>query len=500
MADAVRAVWEEILQYSPAEGNDDWFDMGGDSLSAVGLISRLRELDLTLSLAAFFGDPSLSGAIEHTGHLIAGHQSSVPSGALPLTPMQEIAIVTDLVNVNWHNDHFTLRLHESISSSAVQEIAVHLAVSFSSLTAKFLESSEGWIQFIAPLGQRAIRVVEARINSLDAIEEMTDLVQFEGRAFDITAGRIATLIAWEVESKIEALTLLFHHLSADGHSISVLQSAIDRILARGTFSDSRLAVDDYALWLEALRTLRGTSRGPTSRKASQKITRRNQNLVSRSFVIKVNDVVSEELSIWLVACFAKAHKVVSSAGDIDAKWAWMDVTIHGRDPVEGLPDLSSGVGWISCVRKIPLIFDPMLDDRAQARSALAGARANQAADTVNALRPAGDDIWSERPFIYLNYRGSMSGKLLSALTASTPLDLDFGGQSDPLLEQPYAVRCVVDRSGDEIRVALKIDQRDQEAVKLAEVFERILSEDFQEPEAENHLYAPHMQAGPFNVA
>ena len=57
--DRVRAIWTEILGRADVEPDSDFFDLGGDSLSAVALVGRIRdEFGLELSVGAVFDHPT----------------------------------------------------------------------------------------------------------------------------------------------------------------------------------------------------------------------------------------------------------------------------------------------------------------------------------------------------------------------------------------------------------------------------------------------------------
>jgi acyl carrier protein len=65
------SIWEEVLPVAPIGVDDDFFSLGGDSLQAFSVISRvLRHFDVTLSPQDFFACASV-GAM---AALIAEHQ------------------------------------------------------------------------------------------------------------------------------------------------------------------------------------------------------------------------------------------------------------------------------------------------------------------------------------------------------------------------------------------------------------------------------------------
>jgi enterobactin synthetase component F len=58
----MRALWEEVLGALEIEPDDNFFDIGGTSLSAIELVARIRdEFGADLSIAALLDAPTLEG-------------------------------------------------------------------------------------------------------------------------------------------------------------------------------------------------------------------------------------------------------------------------------------------------------------------------------------------------------------------------------------------------------------------------------------------------------
>src|SRR5271165_6699369 len=58
---AVAQVWKDVLQVGEIDASQNFFDLGGDSLKAIEVISRLQaELHVELPLIAFFEDPTIA--------------------------------------------------------------------------------------------------------------------------------------------------------------------------------------------------------------------------------------------------------------------------------------------------------------------------------------------------------------------------------------------------------------------------------------------------------
>ncbi|WP_334249241.1 phosphopantetheine-binding protein [Bradyrhizobium symbiodeficiens] len=59
---------------------DDFFDLGGQSMTAVGLVARLRALfNINLEIALLFERPTIAGLSEAIDMLVITNQSTSPS-------------------------------------------------------------------------------------------------------------------------------------------------------------------------------------------------------------------------------------------------------------------------------------------------------------------------------------------------------------------------------------------------------------------------------------
>src|SRR5437660_1381846 len=66
--EAIASLWAEVLELPAAGPDDDFFELGGDSLSAVQVLSRLQgRFGVRLSLAAFFAHPTPAGVARLLG-------------------------------------------------------------------------------------------------------------------------------------------------------------------------------------------------------------------------------------------------------------------------------------------------------------------------------------------------------------------------------------------------------------------------------------------------
>jgi acyl transferase domain-containing protein/thioesterase domain-containing protein len=83
----IAAIWQEVLGIAPIGVHDNFFDLGGDSLTAIHLLSRLGEaLNVTLPSHSLFQTPTIAA-------LAATCAGLVPRTQLPTKPKRPAALV-----------------------------------------------------------------------------------------------------------------------------------------------------------------------------------------------------------------------------------------------------------------------------------------------------------------------------------------------------------------------------------------------------------------------
>lgn len=118
------AIWEEVMEYSPAGRKDNFFDVGGDSLKAIELISRTQSAGLYISLQAVFDHPTIEALCQHLAELDGQPESWVP---------EDFAAVHDVLSGNKLHSRKTTRrinLGDVLFAGATGFLGIHLLADF----------------------------------------------------------------------------------------------------------------------------------------------------------------------------------------------------------------------------------------------------------------------------------------------------------------------------------------------------------------------------------
>ncbi|MEV6318840.1 condensation domain-containing protein [Streptomyces sp. NPDC051776] len=355
-------------------------------------------------------------------------------------------VVADGETRNWHNDHLTVRLCEHATWERVNHVVRTLALAHPALTARFTAHEEGrWAQQVGSADQRTIPVVTVPVKGHEDIGPVEAAVRDHGTRFDISRGDVSVALVWEAEGDPIGLTLLFHHLCADGHSADVLQH--DIVAALHDEVSAAPPEDNYIPWLARLAEWTGTEQtavlGATD---DAELAFPVSDLQHMTLHLEVGALTSREIAPAILTAMSRAVQGLPSP-----RSRGVDMTWHGRDAIPGWPSLATTVGWFSQLRRLELpsgapwtVPDAM--------------RALEAFEQDNESFVTGDSavsLLTAPAGLYLNYRGSLRGTLYAPVRDCLPVDLDFGPQSSPEATTLYHLRCVADRVHGGVRLGIK---------------------------------------------
>ncbi|MEO9892386.1 condensation domain-containing protein [Aurantibacter sp.] len=86
---ALIKIWEEVLGFSPIDVNDNFFEIGGDSILSIQIIARARKAGIMLEANQIFDHQSISELSLFTKKLASKVSQTDTKGTVLLTPIQQ---------------------------------------------------------------------------------------------------------------------------------------------------------------------------------------------------------------------------------------------------------------------------------------------------------------------------------------------------------------------------------------------------------------------------
>ncbi|MER5772660.1 condensation domain-containing protein, partial [Streptomyces sp. NPDC001985] len=257
---SMAGLFAEILGLDRVGADASWFDLGGDSLLAMRLVSRIRsELAAEVSIRDLFTAPTVAGV----ARLIDGTETRTRTAltrqerpdVLPLSyAQQRMWFLNRLEGVGegaGYNLPMTLRISGELDVAALEAAIGDIADRHESLRTVFPETAGVPRQHIleGAAGRPRLEVVETGEDDLDAA-----LAEHSLRGFDLSVDlpwRTWLLVTGPAEY---VLLIVVHHVASDGWSMGVLTRDLRAAYGarrEGTapgWEPLPVQYADYALW------------------------------------------------------------------------------------------------------------------------------------------------------------------------------------------------------------------------------------------------------------
>ncbi|MBN8226492.1 amino acid adenylation domain-containing protein [Corallococcus macrosporus] len=238
----IATLWEEVLQSGTVGAEDHFFELGGSSLSATQVLSRIRRtFQAELSIADFFAAPTVEAIarrLESQGPVRPA--LSVPAlkpvprdGDLPLSfAQQRLWFFSKLEPESTaYNLPFVMRLEGALDVPALARALRDLLQRHESLRTTFREHASGAVQVIAPAASLPASWMD--LSALpDAEHVLGSVLDDEARqVFDLEAGPLWRVLLVRMSARHHLLLLTMHHVISDAWSMGVLLQELTTLYA-----------------------------------------------------------------------------------------------------------------------------------------------------------------------------------------------------------------------------------------------------------------------------
>ncbi|WP_212003977.1 non-ribosomal peptide synthetase [Chitinophaga sp. HK235] len=251
------AIWKDVLKQSTVGVMDNFYDLGGDSIKSIQVISRLREQNYQVKASQILQNPVLRNLARLLKTTTIEIDQSLVTGEVTLTPIQHYFLHgSHFKNKHHFNQSVVLQSSQSLRSDWVAACAAKLAEHHDALRMSFSLNGSDWEQFnnadiqdvytFFDLGQEE--------NDIAAMGEIGQQIQ---SGFDIRDGNLFKVVHFRLKSG-DRLALIAHHLVVDGVSWRIMLEDLN-VLYQQIQNGHPLALprktSSYKTWASSLKTV-----------------------------------------------------------------------------------------------------------------------------------------------------------------------------------------------------------------------------------------------------
>ena len=469
METAILAVWQSVLGTEQIGVTSDFFAVGGDSISAIQIASRLGADGIVTSARDILSEgtvESLAQTVTRTTATTAADQGRV-TGPMPLLPAQNWFFSTFKHHRGHFNQAMRLRLQGRADRAAVEAALNALVEHHDALRTRF-EPADAQPQI--EIGDDAGSVIVTEIEPDHGDPEAALAVLQE--SMDPASGRNLAALLMRGKTADE-LVIAAHHMAVDWVSWGILVADFDRAYTAAVagapiaFDAKTASVVAWAQDVEEAREAIAQKARPfwnaMAARSAPALTSSDPGLYrdseSMAFALPselahaVNGPANEAYS-------TRPHELILTALiralDLACSLGATAVLLegHGREPVLSTRDVSRTVGWFTAVYPVVLASPPGdADNRIKTvKEVLRSVPDNGAGYLPLALAADADPALADLvPQVSFNFLG---GGAAAAETSWTAVDAPVGPVVAGSQRRVCAIDVAVFAVGDEVTVTL----------------------------------------------
>ncbi|WP_066503439.1 amino acid adenylation domain-containing protein [Abyssisolibacter fermentans] len=243
-------IYKSVLEADSKIGiKDDFFEIGGHSLSATNLVSKIhKELDFQIPLKELFNNPTvqkLALYIESTEK--KEYQSIKPASKrsyYPLSSVQKRMYVLNQLNKDSINYNMmtVLSLDGKLDVERFNNAFKMIVSRHESLRTSFSVIDGEPVQIIHDELDFNVDYILVNDNNVD------DIIKSYIKPFDLSKAPLMKLVLAKVSDEKHLLIINMHHIISDGVSTEILVSEFLKMYDGQKLEDINIQYKDYAVW------------------------------------------------------------------------------------------------------------------------------------------------------------------------------------------------------------------------------------------------------------
>ncbi|MBI7341582.1 non-ribosomal peptide synthase/polyketide synthase [Pseudomonas aeruginosa] len=372
-------IWAEVLKLEQVGLADNFFEIGGDSIISLQVVSRARQLGIHFTPKMLFEAQTIGALapLAESGTQVLAIDQGPVTGVTPLLPIQQGFFAEEVAERHWWNQSVLLEAREPLDARLLEQALRGVLAHHDALRLSFTREAAGWTARHRGVEEGAAALLRvARVADLAALRALADEVQ---RSLDLADGPLLRALLATFDDGSQRLLLVIHHLVVDGVSWRILfedlQTAYRQLLA-GQTVELPAKTSAFRDWAERLQAfagdggldgelaywqgqLQGASsdlpcldpQGDQSNRHARSVSCGLDAEATRQLLQEAPAAYRTQVNDLLLTALARV--VCRWTGQVDAL---IQLEGHGREELFAEIDLTRTVGWFTSL--FPLRLTP----------------------------------------------------------------------------------------------------------------------------------------------
>jgi non-ribosomal peptide synthase protein (TIGR01720 family) len=226
-------IWQELLLREPVSIHDNFFEIGGDSILSIQVVSRAKTAGVQITPKQIFQHQTIAALakVANTTQIVNARQGLV-TGSAPLTPIQHWFWEQHHIDPHHYNQSVLLQIPPGLFSEFIATACQKLLAHHDALRLRFPTSATEHQQINRGLEESVpLTIVDLSTTPIpeqpQALEQIATDIQ---ASLNLTHGPIVQIVMFDLGHHQEGrLLIVIHHLAVDGVSWRILLSDLETI-------------------------------------------------------------------------------------------------------------------------------------------------------------------------------------------------------------------------------------------------------------------------------
>lgn len=245
------SIFEKVLNINKISIDDNFFDIGGDSLSGIRIVTQLSSMfNISLSIKSIFDFPTVAMLAEYIDSLNQNTSEDIiekvaDSDSYPASFAQKRIYYTVQIegkNSLTYNTPGGIVFDKVLDYSKLEKCIQQLISRHDALRTYFVLEDSDLKQKILDSYDFKLKINNAKDSELDDI--FSDFIN----PFDLSKAPLFRMEFISLDSKKSVLLVDMHHIICDGYSISIFINELCKLYNEQSLPEKEIDYKDYSNW------------------------------------------------------------------------------------------------------------------------------------------------------------------------------------------------------------------------------------------------------------
>ncbi|CAJ1314008.1 non-ribosomal peptide synthetase [Paenibacillus nuruki] len=251
-------VWQSVLGAEKIGIEDHFFELGGDSIKAIQISSRLFQAGYQLDIKDLFKLPTIAELSPHLKIAARQIDQSEVEGKVELLPIQQWFFEKQLLDTHHYNHAVMLYREEGFSEKALQDTFNQLVIHHDALRTVFKHTEAEHIAWNRSIDEGELyRLESINLHTMQS-EDISNYINHKAtevqQSLNLTQGPLFKSVLFQT-TQGDHLLIVIHHLVVDGISWRILFEDIASAYEQAASGNSIILpqkTDSYLQWSKKL--------------------------------------------------------------------------------------------------------------------------------------------------------------------------------------------------------------------------------------------------------